>query len=63
VTLKEKIWAAASAYIEKDIMSVMDELKNMNSDAFECLNKIDPSAWSKAWLVCCRLHPKIKPYF
>jgi hypothetical protein len=49
VALKEKLWAAASAYIEGDIMSVMDELKNMNSDAFECLNKIDPSAWSKAW--------------
>jgi hypothetical protein len=30
-------------------MSVMDELKNMNSDAFEYLHKIDPSVWSRAW--------------
>lgn len=49
VALKEKLWAATSAYIEGDFMSVMDELKNMNSDAFEYLHKIDQSAWSKAW--------------
>lgn len=45
VILKEKLWAAFSAYTEGDFMSVMDELKNMNNDAFEYLHKIDASAW------------------
>ncbi|XP_062173746.1 uncharacterized protein LOC133879231 [Alnus glutinosa] len=49
MALKEKLWAATSTYIEGDFMSVMDELKNMNSDASEYLHKIDPSAWSRAW--------------
>lgn len=49
VALKDKLWAAASAYTEGDFMSVMDELKNMNNDAFEYLHKIDPSVWSRAW--------------
>jgi hypothetical protein len=49
VALKEKLWAAASAYTEGDFISVMDELKNMNSDAFEYLHKIDPSAWPRGW--------------
>jgi len=49
VALKEKLWVAASAYTEGNFMRVMDELKNMNSDAFEYLHKIDPSTWSRAW--------------
>jgi hypothetical protein len=48
VALKEKLWVAASAYTEGDFISVMDELKNMNSDVFEYLHKIDPSAWPRA---------------
>jgi hypothetical protein len=51
VALKEKLWAAASTYNEGDFMSVIDKLKNTNSDAFEYLNKIDPSAWSRAWFI------------
>jgi hypothetical protein len=49
IALKEKLWAAASAYTEGDFLRVMGELKRMKSDAHEYLAKIDPSTWSRAW--------------
>jgi hypothetical protein len=49
VALKERLWAAASAYTEADFRHHMEELKKMNVDAFEYLDKIDPSGWSRAW--------------
>lgn len=45
IALKEKLWAAASAYTEWNFLRVMGELKRMKSDAHEYLAKIDPSTW------------------
>jgi hypothetical protein len=49
VALKDKLWAAASAYTEEEFRRHMEELKGLNEDAYEFLNKIDPSMWSRAW--------------
>jgi hypothetical protein len=35
VVLKDKLWAAASPYIEGKFTTHMDELKGMNKDAHE----------------------------
>ena len=49
VALKDKLWAAASAYTEEEFRRHMEELKGLNEDAYEFLNKVDPSMWSRAW--------------
>lgn len=48
MTLKEKLWAAVLAYTEVDFRHHMEELKKINKDAFNYLDKIDPSGWSIA---------------
>jgi len=55
VALKDKFWAAASAYTEVEFTVHMEQLKRMNGETFEYLNKIDPSRWSRAWF---SNHPK-----
>jgi hypothetical protein len=49
VALKDKLWAAACAYTEVEFNAHMQELKRMSPAAFEYLDKIDPSGWSRAW--------------
>jgi hypothetical protein len=49
VALKEKLWACATSYTEFEFRQHMEELKKINKDAFEYLDKIDPSGWSRAW--------------
>lgn len=49
MVLKDKLWAAASAYTEADFMREMEELKGISKDAYDYLAKIDPTSWSRAW--------------
>jgi hypothetical protein len=49
VALKDKLWAAACAYTKAEFNAHMQELKRMSPAAFEYLDKIDPSGWSRAW--------------
>ena len=49
MVLKDKLWAAASAYTEPDFMREMEELKGISKDAYDYLAKIDPTSWSRAW--------------
>jgi len=49
VALKELLWNAASSYTEVDFRFQMEEIKKVNPDAFDYLDKIDPSRWSRAW--------------
>jgi hypothetical protein len=49
VALKELLWAAASAYTDIEFRYHMEEIKKLNPTAFEYLEKIDPSGWSRLW--------------
>jgi len=49
VALKELLWATTSAYTEVEFKYHMDEIKRLNLVAFEYLEKIDPSGWSRTW--------------
>jgi hypothetical protein len=49
VALKELLWAAASAYTDIEFRYHMEEIKKLNPAAFEYLEKIDPSGWSRSW--------------
>jgi len=49
VALKELLWKAASSYTKVDFRFQMEEIKKVNPDAFDYLDKIDPSRWSRAW--------------
>ncbi|XP_059450972.1 uncharacterized protein LOC132181751 [Corylus avellana] len=49
VALKEMLWGAASAYTEGEFTAYMEGLRGMNKDAYEYLNRVDPSCWSRAW--------------
>jgi hypothetical protein len=49
VALKELLWKAASAYTEVEFRFQMEEMKKVSPDAFDYLDKIDPSGWSRAW--------------
>ncbi|XP_062155259.1 uncharacterized protein LOC133863331 [Alnus glutinosa] len=49
VALKELLWNAALSYTEVDFRFQMEEIKKVNPDAFDYLDKIDPSGWSRAW--------------
>jgi len=44
------LWKAASSYIEVDFRFQMEEIKKVSPDAFDYLDKIDPSGRSRAWL-------------
>lgn len=48
VALKELLWKAASSYTEVDFKIHMKEIKRISPDAFDYLNKVDPSGWSQA---------------
>ena len=47
--LKDKLWAAAAAYIEVNFYKEMDELKNISEYAYNYLMNIDRGSWSWAW--------------
>ncbi|XP_059461899.1 uncharacterized protein LOC132190869 [Corylus avellana] len=49
VAFKEMLWGAASAYTEGEFTAYMEGLRGMNKDAYEYLNRVDPSCWSRAW--------------
>ncbi|XP_059436479.1 uncharacterized protein LOC132169463 [Corylus avellana] len=49
LALKEQLWAAATAYTQHEFTAHMEELKKLSKDAYEYLNKIDHSGWSRAW--------------
>jgi hypothetical protein len=49
VALKELLWKAASSYTEVDFRFQMEEIKKVSHDAFDYLDKIDSSGWSRAW--------------
>ncbi|XP_062147750.1 uncharacterized protein LOC133856711 [Alnus glutinosa] len=49
VALKELLWAAASSYTDIEFRHHMEEIKKLNLAAFEYLDKIDPSGWSRSW--------------
>jgi hypothetical protein len=49
VALKELLWNATSSYTGVDFRYQMEEIKKVNPVAFDYLNKIDPSGWSRAW--------------
>ncbi|XP_059434802.1 uncharacterized protein LOC132167790 [Corylus avellana] len=49
LALKEQLWAAATAYTEHEFTTHMEELKKLSKDAYDYLNKLDPSGWSRAW--------------
>jgi hypothetical protein len=49
VALKELLWAAASSYTDIEFRHHMEEIKKLNHAAFEYLEKIDPSGWSRSW--------------
>jgi hypothetical protein len=49
LALKDKLWAAATAYTEADFRLQMEQLKAINEDAYNWLDKVDPSGWSRAW--------------
>ena len=48
LALKDKLWAAASAYTKADFRQHMEQLKAINEDAFNWLDKVDSSGWSRA---------------
>ena len=41
LALKDKLWAAASAYTETDFFKEMDELKNISEYAYNYLMNVD----------------------
>jgi hypothetical protein len=47
--LNERWWAAVSTSTEVDFRHHMEELKRINVNTFEYLDKIDHSVWSRAW--------------
>jgi hypothetical protein len=49
VALKELLWVAASAYTDIEFRYHMEEIKKLNPAAFEYLENIDPSGWSRSW--------------
>jgi hypothetical protein len=49
LTLKEKLWVAASAYTKYEFTAHMEELKKLSRNVYEYMSKIDPSRWSRAW--------------
>jgi len=49
VALKELLWATTSAYNDIEFRYHMEEIKKLNPAAFEYLEKIDPSGWSRSW--------------
>jgi hypothetical protein len=49
VALKDKLWVAACRYTEVEFNAHMQELKRMSLAAFEYLDRVDPSGWSRAW--------------
>ena len=49
MALKEQLWVATSLYTEYEFNDHMEVLKNMNKGAYEFLNEVDPSTWSRAW--------------
>jgi hypothetical protein len=48
VALKELLWAAALAYTEVEFKYHMEDIKRLNHAAFEYLDKIDSSGWSRS---------------
>jgi hypothetical protein len=48
VVLKELLCKAASSYTEVGFRFHMEEIKKVSPDAFDYLDKIDPSGWSRA---------------
>jgi hypothetical protein len=46
--LKELLWKASSSYTEVDFRIHMEEIKRISPDAFDYLDKVDPSGWSRA---------------
>jgi hypothetical protein len=49
LVLKDKLWAAAAAYIEADFFKEMDELKNKSEYAYNYLMSVDRRSWYRAW--------------
>jgi hypothetical protein len=49
VALKELLWAAASAYTNVEFKYHMEDIKRLNPAAFEYLDKINSSRWSRSW--------------
>jgi hypothetical protein len=43
------LWARTSAYTVANFRHHMKDLKRINGDAFNYLDKIDPSGWSREW--------------
>ena len=49
LALKEKLWAAATAYTPHEFTARMEELKKLSEPAYNYLVKIDPNGWSRAY--------------
>jgi hypothetical protein len=49
LALKEKLWAAATAYTPHEFTGHMKELKKLSEATYNYLVKIDPSGWSRAY--------------
>jgi hypothetical protein len=49
LALKEKLWAATTAYTPHEFTTRMEELKKLSEAAYNYLVKIDPSEWSRAY--------------
>jgi hypothetical protein len=49
VALKELLWKASSSYTKVDFRFQIEEIKKVNPDAFDYLDKIDLSGWLRAW--------------
>jgi hypothetical protein len=49
LTLKDKLWSAATAYTDDEWSREMKELKGISPDAYAYLSDIDPSSWLRAW--------------
>ena len=45
--LKDKLSAAATAYTEHEFLEQMGELKKLCPKAYEYLDNVDPSMWSR----------------
>jgi hypothetical protein len=49
VLLKDLLWRAAASYTKIDFYAAMEELKGHSKNAYEYLEKVDPSTWCRGW--------------
>lgn len=45
---KDLLWKCATAYTVQDFHVAMEELRQLNNDAYEWVKKIPPHQWSRS---------------